>query len=143
MSSEPSSEVRIATILIVDIAGTVGLRARIGDVEAERRIRDLLNTIIALCRARGGHFIKSYGDDVLAAFEGEAVEAAAEAAIAAQRASASAGLPLYAGLHSGPVEFRVTMGHPDAVGSTVSIAARLHKLTDDVPGRIHLLESSA
>lgn len=142
VTSEQAPGIRLATILIVDIAGTVGLRSRIGDVEAEQRIRSLLDSIIALARSRGGHLIKSYGDDVLAAFDGEAIAAAAETAIAAQRDAVAAGLQLYAGLHAGPVEFRVTMGHPDAVGLTVSIAARLHKLTEGVPGRIHLLESA-
>lgn len=142
MASEHVPEVRTATVLIVDIAGTVGLRSRIGDGEAERRIRALLDTIIELARARGGAFIKSYGDDVMAAYDGEAIDDAAETAMAAQRAAVAAGLQLYAGLHAGPVEFRTTMGHPDAVGLTVSIAARLHKLTEGVPGRIHLLDSA-
>lgn len=142
MASEHVPEVRTATVLIVDIAGTVALRSRIGEVEAERRIRALLDTVIDLARARGGDFIKSYGDDVMAAFDGIAIDAAAETAIAAQRAAVASGLQLYAGLHAGPVEFRTTMGHPDAVGLTVSIAARLHKLTEGVPGRIHLLESA-
>ena len=139
MASEPSTEIRTATVLIVDIASTVGLRTRLGEAAAERRIRGLIDAIIALCRARGGQFIKSYGDDVLAAFDGDRVGAAAEAAMAAQREATRAGLQLYAGLHVGPVEFRITMGHPDAVGLTVSIAARLHKLTEGAPGRIFLL----
>ncbi|HEU5283376.1 MAG TPA: FHA domain-containing protein, partial [Burkholderiales bacterium] len=84
-------------------------------------------------------FIKSYGDDVLAVFEGPSISAAADTAIAAQRLAATAGLDLYAGLHAGPVEFRETMGHPDAVGLTVSVAARLHKLTG-APGRIFMAE---
>lgn len=142
MASEHAPEVRIATVLIVDIAGTVALRTRIGDTEAERRIRALIDAIIELATARGGNFIKSYGDDVMAAFDGQAVDAAAETAMAAQRAAEVAGLQLYAGLHAGPVEFRTTMGHPDAVGLTVSVAARLHKLTEGVPGRVHLLESA-
>ena len=126
-------------MLIVDVADSTRLRAKIGDSAAEQRIRQLLDGIIATSRSRRGEFIKSYGDDVLAVFDGHSVSAAADTAIVAQRLAASAGLDLYAGLHAGPVEFRETMGHPDAVGLTISVAARLHKLTGS-PGRIFLAE---
>lgn len=131
--------VRECAVLIVDVADSTQLRARIGDEAAEKRVRRLLDAMIATARSRQGHFIKSYGDDVLAVFDGPAVSAAVDAAIACQRLAADAGLGLYAGLHAGPVEFRETMGHPDAVGMTISIAARLHKLTGS-PGRIFLAE---
>lgn len=137
-----AAETRHCTVLIVDIAGTVGLRSRLGDAAAGRRIRHLLDAIIATARQYHGEFIKSYGDDVLAIFEQDPVSSAARVAIAAQRLAADAGLQLYAGLHPGEVEFRETMGHPDAVGQTVNFAARLHKLTEGAPGRIFLAEDS-
>ena len=130
---------RECAVLIVDVADATQLRARIGDAAAEQRIRQLLDRMIATARSRQGHFIKSYGDDVLVAFDGPAISAAVDTAMACQRLAAEAGLDLYAGLHAGPVEFRETMGHPDAVGLTVSVAARLHKLTGS-PGRIFLAE---
>jgi DNA-binding winged helix-turn-helix (wHTH) protein len=133
---------RHCAVLIVDIAGTVDLRARLGDAAAGRSIMHLLNAIIAVAGQHGGDFIKSYGDDVLAIFEHDPVNSAARAAIAAQQLAADAGLQLYAGLHSGEVEFRETMGHPDALGLTVNFAARLHKLTEGAPGRIFLAEAS-
>jgi adenylate cyclase len=136
-SAEPVT--RDCAVLIVDVADATKLRTRIGEAAAEARIRQLLNNIIATSKSRRGEFIKSYGDDVLAVFEGQAVAAAADTAIAAQRLAASVGLELYAGLHQGPVEFRETMGHPDAVGLTISVAARLHKLTG-APGRIFMAE---
>jgi class 3 adenylate cyclase len=126
-------------VLIVDVADSTRLRTKIGEAGAEQRIRQLLNGIIATAKSRRGEFIKSYGDDVLSVFEGHSVAAAADTAIAAQRMAADAGLELYAGLHAGPVEFRETMGHPDAVGLTISVAARLHKLTG-APGRIFMAE---
>jgi adenylate cyclase len=135
--AEPAT--RDCTVLIVDVADSTRLRAKLGEAAAEQRIRQLLNSIIATARSRRGEFIKSYGDDVLSVFEGHSVAAAADTAVAAQRMAASAGLELYAGLHAGPVEFRETMGHPDAVGLTISVAARLHKLTG-APGRIFLAE---
>jgi adenylate cyclase len=121
-------------VLIVDVADSTRLRTRIGEAAAEQRIRQLLDGIIATARSRRGEFI-----DVLSVFEGHSVAAAADTAITAQRMAASAGLELYAGLHAGPVEFRETMGHPDAVGLTISVAARLHKLTG-APGRIFMAE---
>ncbi|MGH8442255.1 MAG: FHA domain-containing protein [Nevskiaceae bacterium] len=134
-----STSIRDCAALIVDVADSTRLRAQIGEAAAEQRIRQLLDAIIATSRSRRGEFIKSYGDDVLAVFDGLSVSAAADTAVAAQRLAASAGLELYAGLHAGPVEFRETMGHPDAVGLTISVAARLHKLTG-APGRIFMAE---
>lgn len=142
MTGERPSGIRAGTALIVDIAGTVGLRTRMGDLEGGLHIRKLLDSIIACSRENGGHFIKSYGDDVLAIFEGDPVNAAARTAIRAQRLADQAGLQLYAGFHSGEIEFRETMGHPDALGLTVNIAARLHKLTEGAPGRIFLTEDA-
>jgi DNA-binding winged helix-turn-helix (wHTH) protein len=132
--------VRRCTVLIVDVAGTVDLRTRLGDSAAGRRIRYLLDSIIAAAREQRGDFIKSYGDDVLAIFEHDSVNAAARVAIAAQRLAVDAGLQLYAGFRTGEVEFRETMGHPDALGQTVNFTARLHKLTEGAPGRIFLAE---
>lgn len=134
--------IRHCAVLIVDISGSVRLREQIGDTAAERRIRHLIDSMIAAARERGGEFIKSYGDDVMSIFEKDPVNSAAQTAIVCQRLAAASGLGLYAGLHAGPVEFRETMGHPDAVGLTVSIAARLHKLTEGAPGRIFLAEQS-
>lgn len=131
--------IRSCTILIVDIAGSVALNTRVGEVEAGKRIKKLLQDIITIARHNGGTFLKSYGDDVLATFEGpdQAVNAA-ESAIEAQRCADAAGLQLYAGLCAGPVEFGETMGHPVANGQAVNLAARLHKLVEDAPGRIFL-----
>ncbi|MFI4980547.1 MAG: adenylate/guanylate cyclase domain-containing protein [Nevskiales bacterium] len=139
---ETAAEIRHCCVLIVDIAGSVEMRSQLGDAAAGRRIRHLLDAIVDLARRHHGEFIKSYGDDVLAIFEKEAVGSAATVAIAAQRLAAKAGLQLYAGLHAGDVEFRETMGHPDALGLTVNVAARLHKLTEGAPGRIFLAEES-
>jgi adenylate cyclase len=135
-------EVRRCAALIVDIAGTVALRSQLGDAAAGVQIRQLLEAIIAAAREHGGDFIKSYGDDVLATFQRDAVASAARVAIRAQQLAQAAGLQLYAGFHAGDVEFRQTMGHPDAIGLTVNIAARLHKLTEGAPGRIFLVEES-
>ncbi len=132
--------VRNSAVLIVDIADSVRLREEIGEEAAERRIRQLLDSIVDAGQRRGGAFIKSYGDDVLLVFARKDCNAAAETAIYGQREAMSAELGLYSGLHTGIVEFRQTMGHPDAVGQTVNIAARLHKLTEGAPGQIFLSE---
>lgn len=136
---------RLCTVLIVDIARSMALRTRAGDAEAGRRIKTLLERIIALAQRNGGTFLKSYGDDVLATFEGvdQGIAAGARTAVGAQRLAAKEGLDLYAGLHTGAVEFGVTMGHPVASGQAVNLAARLHKLIDDAPGRIFIAEDFA
>lgn len=143
--SEPqalrSGEVRDCAVLITDIAGAVELRSRLGD-PAGARIRGILDAIIAAARARGGIFIKSYGDDILAVFEREPLAAAAEVAVQAQLLAEASGLRLYAGLHAGPVEFFDSEGRIDVMGQAVNIAARLHKLIDDVPGNIFLAAES-
>ncbi len=134
--------VRHCAVLITDIANSMTLRTELGDAVAGPRIRGLLDGIMAAVRSFGGEVIKSYGDDVLAVFERDPISSAAETAIVCQRLADRAGLPIYAGIHAGPVEFRITMGHPDAVGQTVNIAARLHKLREGAPGEIFLTQAS-
>jgi adenylate cyclase len=132
--------VRNCTVLIVDIAGSVALRAELGETEGSRRIRTLLEDLAQIVRANGCTFLKSYGDDLIATFEGpdHGAALAAESAIALQRRADAAHLQLYAGLCAGPIEFVQSMGHPDGYGQAMNLAARLHKLTEDAPGRIFL-----
>lgn len=137
-----AEDVRDCGVLIVDIAGSTRLRSELGDLAAGRQILHLLDTIIAIARDRGATFIKAYGDDVLAVFERDAVTATADVAMRAQRQAADVGLSLYAGFHFGPVQFRQTDGHPDVVGQTINFVARLHKLAEDAPGQIFLLDES-
>ena len=139
---EGPPQIRQGVVLIVDIAGNVGLHTQFGEAAASRRIRHLLDGVIQEVRARGGVFIKSYGDDVVAVYEAANLAAAAETAIRAQRLAEQAGLQLYAGLHGGPLQFGETMGHLMVLGQTVNFAARLHKLTEDAPGQIFLTEDS-
>lgn len=127
-------------MLLLDIAGSVRLHDRLGDAAAERQIRNLLDKIISASREHGGECVKSSGDDVMLVFEHDPVNSAVSTAIASHLLAERVGMELYAGLHAGPVEFRLTIGHPDAVGMTVSVAARLHKLTEGAPGRIFMTE---
>lgn len=136
------SEVRNCAVLIVDIAGTVELRSRVGEAVAGEKISNLLAEIVAAAEMQGGEFIKSYGDDVMVLFGQEPKLArAARVAVQAQQLARDAGLKLYAAVHAGEVEFRQTMGHPDALGQAINITARLHKLTENAPGRIFLTAS--
>lgn len=129
-------------VLIIDVAGSVRLRRELGEVAAGRQIMHLLDSIIAAARARGASFIKAYGDDVLAIFEQDAIPAASEVAVQAQQLAQEMGLQLYAGFHRGDVQFRLTDGHLDAIGQTINFVARLHKLTEDAPGQIFIVEES-
>ncbi|MCX7072173.1 MAG: FHA domain-containing protein [Gammaproteobacteria bacterium] len=137
-----SESVRHCGVLIVDIAGSVKLRKELGEVAAGRQIHHLLDSLITAARGCGATFIKAYGDDMLAVFEEAQLAATAELAILAQKLAADVGLRLYAGFHFGPVHFRLTDGHQDAVGQTINFVARLHKLAEDAPGQIFLLEET-
>lgn len=132
--------IRNCTVLIVDIAGSVALRAEVGEAEASRRIRELIQDLAQIVRANGCTFLKSYGDDLITTFEGpdHGAALAAESAIASLRRAEAVGLQLYAGMCAGPVEFVESMGHPDGYGQAMNLAARLHKLTEDAPGRIFM-----
>ncbi|HTC53129.1 MAG TPA: winged helix-turn-helix domain-containing protein [Steroidobacteraceae bacterium] len=139
---QAGSDPRQAAVLIVDIADTIGLRSELGDTVAGRRIRTLLNEIIAAARQHNGEFIKSYGDDMMAIFERDPLASAADTAVKAHRHAMQAGLQLYTGLHSGSVEFQQNAGYPDATGLTIDFAVRLHQLTPGAPGRIFMAEES-
>ncbi|MGJ8670863.1 MAG: FHA domain-containing protein [Oceanococcus sp.] len=138
------SVTRHCGVLIVDIARTVELRNQLGEIVAGEKIRNLLADIVAYAKTHGGEFIKSYGDDVMVIFPLEPkLTSAARVAIRAHQLALDNGLQLYAGVHAGEVEFRETMGHPDALGQTINVAARLHKLTENAPGRIYLTATNA
>jgi adenylate cyclase len=141
-SLQSRPETQHCAVLIVDIADTIGMRSDLGDTEAGRRVRNLLNEIIATARQHNGEFIKSYGDDMMAIFERASLANAAQVAVKAHRHAKQAGLQLYTGFHSGPVVFEQTGGYPDATGLTIDFAVLLHKLTQGAPGRIFLAEES-
>jgi class 3 adenylate cyclase len=132
-------------VLFIDIAGSTALIARQGEAAAGNSLRTLLEGLTQLVGHYSGSVIKSDGDDLVCVFpHGENTAAnAARTAVEAQRLARDKGLKLYAGLHSGDVEFREVLGRRDIFGLTVNAAARLHKLVEDAPGFILLTAETA
>lgn len=128
----------LAAVLFLDIAESSALTSRLGDIEAGRLLRALLERMTAIVERHGGRVVKSDGDDLIVYFApaAEVAASALEAAIAGMQAAQDHGLGLYAGLASGPVQVAEVLGRFDISGHTVITAARLHKLIDGLPGRI-------
>jgi len=127
--SETVADRRLATVLFTDIVGSTERSSELGD----RAWRALLEahdaTVRALVDRHGGRLVKTLGDGCLAAFDGpRRGVVAAEAIIAA---SATLGLDVRAGLHSGEVEVLQT---GDIAGIAVHIASRVASAAS--PGQI-------
>lgn len=133
------------TVLFMDIAGSTGLIARLGSAVAGETLRGLLDALTRLVQRHEGIVVKSDGDDLVCVFDrgGGTTREAAQAAIEAQNLARDHGLKLYAGLHTGEVEFREVLGRQDIFGLAVNAAARLHKLVEDAPGFIFLTAETA
>lgn len=99
-TTEPSRI--LATILFVDIVGSTGHVARLGD----RRWRDLLESYYVVVQQQltrfGGRKIGTAGDGVFASFDGPA--RAVRCAISVREAAPGLGLDVRAGLHTGECE---------------------------------------
>jgi len=127
-----------AAVLFLDIADSSAMTSRLGDLEAGRLLRLLLDRLKGIVERHGGRAVKSDGDDLIVYFApGENVAARAlEATIGCMLAAQDNGLGLYAGLASGPVQVTEVLGRFDISGHTVITAARLHKLIEGLSGRI-------
>jgi class 3 adenylate cyclase len=134
-----------STVLFMDIAGSTSLIARLGSAAAGETLRGLLDALTRLVQRHEGTVVKSDGDDLVCVFaQGSGTtREAAQAAIEAQNLARDHGLKLYAGLHTGEVEFREVLGRQDIFGLAVNAAARLHKLVEDAPGFIFLSAETA
>lgn len=92
----------LATILVLDIAGSTALVARIGDVDWRSLLEEHYRLARReLARYRGSE-VDTAGDGLLATFEGPA--SAIRCAQAIQRADRSLGLATRAGVHCGEAE---------------------------------------
>lgn len=138
------SDLRAGAALFADIAAATELRARVGDREADALLDPLIMSMTMIIRQHRGQVIKSDGDDVLAVFDRPRsfVNDCALAAIECQQDARNRGRSLYAGLHTGMIEFREVLGRPDVAGMAVNMAARLHKLVPDLPGNIFVAAES-
>jgi pimeloyl-ACP methyl ester carboxylesterase/class 3 adenylate cyclase len=115
----PEADRALATVLFTDIAGSTERAAEVGD----RRWRELLERHHSLVRdqlsAHGGREVKTMGDGFLATFDGPARAIRCACAIAER--SASEGVEIRAGVHTGECEL---IGE-DVGGMAVHIGARV------------------
>jgi hypothetical protein len=121
----------------------VKLRREIGDVAAGRQLLHLLDSASSPpARTRRQLHQGLWRRRARDLRERRNSVSAGEVAVQAQQLAQEMGLQLYAGFHRGDVQFRQTDGHLDAIGQTINFVARLHKLTEDAPGQIFIVEET-
>ncbi len=116
------------TILFVDIVGSTGKVASVGDDRWRELMVRLELAVHQLLDRHDGEFVKSTGDGYLATFP--SADAAVRCAQAMVAVAATEGVPLRAACHAGRFE---RVGH-DIAGIEVHTAARLldHAGADDI-----------
>jgi len=122
------SERILATVAFTDIVGSTELAAELGD----RRWRELLETHDSVARREveraRGEMVKTFGDGMLATFDGPA--RAIRAVRRIEESLAALGLPIRGGLHAGEIEVR----EGDIGGIAVHIGSRVADLAG--PGEV-------
>jgi len=109
----------LAMVAFIDVVDSVGLYARMGDVDAHAQIDDTLAAVERYVHRYGGRVVKRNGDALLVCF----VDVAAGVRCLADAISNTT-LPLRAGAHYGAILER----DADVFGDTVNKAARLAAL---------------
>ncbi len=111
---------KLATVLFTDIVDSTATAERVGDAAW----RDLLDRHDDICRIeiglRGGRWVKSTGDGLLATFDSPSGAIGCAWALT-DRIRSELGIELRAGLHTGEIETR----GDDVAGMTVHQAARV------------------
>jgi class 3 adenylate cyclase len=123
-----------AAILFSDLTGSTALYTKVGDAAAFRLVDDHFDLMRTIVAERGGSFVKTMGDAVMAAFAD--VDACAAAAIDAlsrfeafrmDRAHGEhVGIKL--GINAGPCYVVTANGTLDYFGQTVNVASRVQHL---------------
>ena len=109
----------LATVLLTDIVDSTATANRLGD-EEWRRVLDAHDQLVAdALLHHGGRRVKSTGDGVLATFDSPS--RGIDCALALRERTASIGLSIRAGLHTGEIELR----DDDIGGIAVHLAARV------------------
>ena len=114
-----SAERALMTLVFVDIVGSTGHLARMGDERWSSVLEQLDGTVGRRIAAFGGQQIKHTGDGYLLSFRGPT--SALECAMAVRRDVERLGLHCRAGVHTGECEIR----GDDLGGMTVHVAARV------------------
>ncbi len=125
-----------AAILFSDLTGSTALYSTVGDAAAFRLVDDHFDLLRGIVAERGGSFVKTMGDAVMAAFSD--VDACAQAAIDAlarfevfrrDRAHGEhVGIKL--GINAGPCYVVTANGTLDYFGQTVNVASRVQHLAN-------------
>jgi class 3 adenylate cyclase len=118
---------RAATILFTDLCGSTRMYRDAGDAVAFGTVLDHFDVLREEVARAGGAVVKNMGDAIMAVFPRPA--GAVEAAIAAMRRLAAAGLVLKAGAHHGPCIAVTWDDRLDYFGTTVNLAARAQQLS--------------
>ncbi len=119
-----------ATIVFTDVVGSTEVRARLGEVAADRLFRTHEHQLTEVVTTHDGRVVKAAGDGIMAAFG--AASDAVSAAIAMQRGlgQASQDLQIRVGVAAGDVSWE----DGDCFGLPVVVAARLQAGAE--PGQI-------
>jgi class 3 adenylate cyclase len=122
--SGPTTDRRLATVLITDVVGSTERSVEIGDWRW-RALLDAHDRLLEVHLERHrGRLVKTMGDGCLAVFDGP--RQALLAAESIRDAGAAIGLEIRSGVHTGEVELR----GDDVAGIAVHIAARVSALAD-------------
>lgn len=119
-------------VLFTDLRDSTRLYREIGDAPAFGRVMSHFDALRDAVAAQDGAVVKTIGDAVMAVFRRPV--AALQAVLRAQRAVSAIApggrsLALKAGIHLGPCIAVTLNGRLDYFGSTVNLAARLHRFS--------------
>lgn len=111
--------------MFADVAGSTSLYDTHGNIEADRRIRDCINTLTSLTNKHRGKLIKTIGDEIMASFEraNDAIDAAVEMQKTISGRDAN-GLSIRIGVGYGAAIMR----EGDLFGDAVNVAARMTEI---------------
>ncbi len=115
----PEKDLEVA-ILMADISGSSALYEMVGNAEALRLVGICLDNLRAIVERKGGTFIRSKGDDVLAIFADTAAALTAARTMLSQQLTGPS-LAIHVGASFGPV----IRARDDVFGDGVNTAARL------------------
>ncbi|TAJ41453.1 MAG: adenylate/guanylate cyclase domain-containing protein [Reyranella sp.] len=119
VASSADTERVLATVLFTDIVESTQQLARVGDRAWRQLLDEHDRSARRLIEQHRGRFVKNTGDGLLATFDGPA--RAIRCAQELRGASASLGVTIRAGLHTGEIELR----GDDVGGVAVHVASRV------------------
>lgn len=119
MSDAPATNATHRSILIADIVGSTELYERLGDVVANRLVRECLDKLSATAKSFQGQVVKSLGDGILCSFGSQ--QDAVWAAVGMCEELEKHSLDIRIGVHWG----EVLEEDGDVFGDTVNTASRI------------------